>query len=117
MKIELHQGSLRLVLYNENTECISIEKLTRSEFYILKELLNWLGHHIPKAQLMDAGWPDSFVCDNALNMVIMSLRKKLRKLRWNNDGKVEINTIYKVGYSVTYSSLQSTLTYSVIKNS
>lgn len=114
MKIELHQGSLKLVLYKENTGCISIEKLTRSEFYILQELLNRPGHHIPKSQLINAGWPDSFVCDNALNMVIMSLRKKLGKLNWNNGEELEINTIYKVGYSATCSSLQSTLDYTVI---
>ncbi len=72
-------------------------QLTLSEFLILEELLNHQGEHLTKQQLLKAGWPNSYVCDNALNMVIMSLRKKLLRL----GGSAEIKTIYRVGYSIS----------------
>ncbi len=94
MSILLHQGPLRLTM-TEYPKSPPIQ-LTLSEFLVLKELLIHQGQHLSKGHLIRAGWPNSYVCDNALNMVIMSLRKKLLKYR----DTIEINTIYRVGYSL-----------------
>ncbi|MCK8086002.1 helix-turn-helix domain-containing protein [Vibrio coralliirubri] len=94
MHLILHKGSLRISLADHPT--IKPIQLTLSEFLVLKELLTHQGEHLTKHHLLKMGWPNSFVCDNALNMVIMSLRKKLLRL----GGWIEINTIYKVGYSL-----------------
>lgn len=96
MSILLHQGALRISLVDQpTTEPI---QLTLSEFLVLEELLAHQGEHLTKQHLLKTGWPNSYVCDNALNMVIMSLRKKLLKL----GGGIEINTIYSVGYSLNF---------------
>ena len=94
MKITLHHGSLRLSI--EGYPTIKPIQLTLSEFLVLEELLARQGEHLTKHHLLKIGWPNSYVCDNALNMVIMSLRKKLLRL----GGWIEINTIYRVGYSL-----------------
>lgn len=94
MKITLHHGSLRLSI--ESCPTIKPIQLTLSEFLILEELFAHQGEHLTKRHLLKTGWPNSCVCDNALNMVIMSLRKKLLRL----GGVIEITTIYRVGYSL-----------------
>ncbi|MDP2491571.1 helix-turn-helix domain-containing protein [Vibrio splendidus] len=94
MKITLHHGSLRLSI--DGCPTIKPIQLTLSEFLVLEELLAHQGEHLTKRHLLKTGWPNSYVCDNALNMVIMSLRKKLLRL----GGWIEINTIYRVGYSL-----------------
>lgn len=97
MKIILHHGSLRLSI--EDCTTIKPVQLTLSEFLVLEELLTHQGEHLTKHHLLKAGWPNSYVCDNSLNMVIMTLRKKLLKL----GGEFEINTIYRTGYSLNSS--------------
>ncbi|MCB5362125.1 winged helix family transcriptional regulator [Vibrio splendidus] len=94
MKITLHHGSLRLSI--EDCPTIKPIQLTLSEFLVLEELLAHKGEHLTKHHLLKAGWPNSYVCNNALNMVIMSLRKKLLRL----GGWIEISTIHRVGYSL-----------------
>ncbi|OEF86459.1 winged helix-turn-helix domain-containing protein [Vibrio splendidus] len=94
MKITLHHASLRLSI--EGCSAIKPIQLTLSEFLVLEELLAHQGEHLTKHHLLKTGWPNSYVCDNALNMVIMSLRKKLLML----GGWIEISTIYRVGYSL-----------------
>ncbi|NOH36273.1 winged helix-turn-helix domain-containing protein [Vibrio chagasii] len=94
MKINLHHGSLRLSIEGYTT--IKPIQLTLSEFLVLEELLAHQGEHLTKHHLLKAGWPNSYVCNNALNMVIMSLRKKLLRL----GGRIEISTIHRVGYSL-----------------
>lgn len=94
MEITLHYGSLKLSI--EGYAAITPIQLTLSEFLVLQELSCHQGEHLTKHHLLKVGWPNSYVCDNALNMVIMSLRKKLLML----PRVVEINTIHRVGYSL-----------------
>lgn len=107
MKIELHEGPLKIVIVKNGAD-VSAQKveqlqLTLSEFRILKELITNEGCHLSKEHLLKSGWPNSYVCNNALNMVIMSLRKKLNK----TDVLFEINTIYRFGYSLNMTMIIS----------
>ncbi|WP_372384042.1 transcriptional regulator [Vibrio sp. BS-M-Sm-2] len=97
MNIELIKGPLILkITPNENTStCISV-RLTLSEYLIVEKLIDSQGTHISKRELIETGWPHCIVCDNALNMVIMSLRRKLASI----DKTIEINTIQRFGYSL-----------------
>ncbi|MGR5357992.1 helix-turn-helix domain-containing protein [Vibrio chagasii] len=98
MHLVLDQGSLKAVsLKFDQSRYVWLQvKLSRSEFVILEELVNNLGQHLTKTHLLKIGWPNYYVCDNSLNMVIMSLRKKLECL----GGHIEIITIHRVGYSL-----------------
>ncbi|WP_061039988.1 winged helix-turn-helix domain-containing protein [Vibrio coralliirubri] len=94
MKITLHHGSLRLL--SEDSFATNTIQLTLSEFLVLQELLSHQGMHLTRAHLLKAGWPNLCVSGNSLNMVIMTLRKKLFKL----GGGIEIKTIHRIGYSL-----------------
>ncbi|CAH6940021.1 Helix-turn-helix domain-containing protein [Vibrio chagasii] len=98
MKFITHRGALRLTLL-KNAKRTSV-RLTFSEFLIIEEMLGNQGEHLTKQHLLNIGWPNSCVCDNALNMTIMSLRKKLLKL---GEGG-EIITIHRIGYAFIYSN-------------
>jgi DNA-binding winged helix-turn-helix (wHTH) protein len=96
MDIKLHHAALIIEFndtLNESTHQIG---LTRSEYFILFKLFEAKGNHLDKETLKNAGWPDSYVCDNALTMSIMNLRKKLKI----HSHIVKIKTIQRVGYSL-----------------
>lgn len=96
MEIILHQAAL-LIEVKDNLQNLTVKiYLTRSEYFILFELLKAKGKHLTKDTLKNAGWPDSYVCDNALTVSIMTLRKKLKK----NSDCIKIKTIQRVGYSL-----------------
>ncbi|NOH80997.1 helix-turn-helix domain-containing protein, partial [Vibrio sp. RE86] len=80
MHIHLIKGPLTLVIRHEDNQDLTSTHtihLTLTEYQVLEQLLKHQGQHISKRDLIKSGWPNSIVCDNALNMVIMSLRKKL----------------------------------------
>lgn len=94
MKITLRHGSLGLLIEDRST--VKRIQLTLSEFLVLQELINHQGLHLTRTHLIKIGWPYSHVSENSLNMVIMTLRKKLLK----SGAGIEIYTIYRVGYSL-----------------
>ncbi|MGC9404429.1 helix-turn-helix domain-containing protein [Vibrio genomosp. F10] len=106
MIVELNHGTLKINVYsghlNQSAKyTTSIEaQLNQSEYLLLSTLFANMGQHMTKQQLKLAGWPNTVVCDNSLNMSIMTLRNKLYELGdfW------EIHTIYRLGYSLNIHS-------------
>ncbi|WP_286300080.1 winged helix-turn-helix domain-containing protein [Vibrio apostichopi] len=98
MKLQLHEGSLKAELFDPKENKTISKRFSRSEFLILRELLAHSEVHLTKEHLTQVGWPDSYVGENSLNMVIMTLRKKLAIL----GDFLEITTIYRVGYSLNF---------------
>ena len=100
MEIKLHQSALLIELSDKLAGFTHQIALTRSEYFILSELFEAEGKHLDKNTLKNSGWPDSYVCDNALTVSIMNLRKKLKEY----DRVVKIKTIQRVGYSLYHPS-------------
>ena len=51
--------------------------LTNKAFAVLRYLLEHPAQLVPKAALMEAGWPDTFVSDAVLTVCIRELRRAL----------------------------------------
>lgn len=69
-------------------------ELSRTEQRVLRLLVERRGMVVPRAQLLDRGWPDGteYVEENALSVTIKRLRDKL-------GGPACIRTVYGVGYA------------------
>lgn len=69
-------------------------ELSRTEQRVLRLLVERRGTVVPRAQLLDRGWPDGteYVEENALSVTIKRLRDKL-------GGPACIRTVYGVGYA------------------
>ncbi|WGV98023.1 helix-turn-helix domain-containing protein [Vibrio sp. YMD68] len=106
MIVELNHGTLKINVYSSHFNQTAAPKtsieaqLNQSEYLLLLTLFSNMGQHMTKHQLKLTGWPNTMVCDNSLNMAIMTLRNKLYELGnfW------EISTIYRVGYSLNIHS-------------
>ncbi len=97
INVEFHSGSLTILTEFPQKEDSQLHiQLTRSEYFLLTELVAYQGQHLSKQHLTNKGWPDSYVGPNSINVAIMSLRKKLRLL----GGFWEITTIQRHGYSL-----------------
>ncbi len=70
-------------------------KLKEMEFQLLKYLVENEGRVIPKEELFEKVWPDSFVGDGTLAVHIRQLRKKIET---NPEEPEMIKTIWGIGY-------------------
>ncbi|WP_051435509.1 winged helix-turn-helix domain-containing protein [Shewanella fidelis] len=104
LQLKIIDSSMMLIIEDINVDNATIKKegeikLSRSEYLIVKILLNNHGFPIRRNSLIEAGWPGRYVTGSSLNVVIRSLREKLKKV----DPYLNIHTIPSIGYSIELS--------------
>lgn len=104
LQLKIIDSSMMLIIEEVDIDNSTIKKegeikLSRSEYLIVKVLLNNHGFPIRRNSLIEAGWPGRYVTGSSLNVVIRSLREKLKKL----EPYLNIHTIPSIGYSIELS--------------
>lgn len=104
LQLKIIDSSMMLIIEDISIDNATIKKegeikLSRSEYLIVKILLNNHGFPIRRNSLIEAGWPGRYVTGSSLNVVIRSLREKLKKV----DPYLNIHTIPSIGYSIELS--------------
>ncbi|MDR8522463.1 winged helix-turn-helix domain-containing protein [Shewanella fidelis] len=104
LKLKIIDSSMMLTIEDVATDSATLRKegeikLSRSEYLIVKVLLNNHGFPVRRNSLIEAGWPGRYVTGSSLNVVIRSLREKLKKV----EPYLNIHTIPSIGYSIELS--------------